>query len=82
VILGVSTDIPEENRLFKKEQSLPFPLLSDTRRDVCMAYGACSFASAYYANRITYIINEQGVIEKVYPHVDPKTHADEIQAVL
>ena len=82
IVLGVSTDPPEENSKFKLEQNLPFPLLSDIRREVCLAYRACSFAKAYYADRITYLIDEQGIITKVYPHVDPRTHADEILAVL
>lgn len=47
-----------------------------------MAYGACAFQNAYYADRITYIIDEEGMIAKVYPHVDPDSHATEILASL
>jgi peroxiredoxin len=43
-----------------------------------MAYGAAGFASAYYANRITYIIDENGIIRKVFPKVDVATHADDL----
>ena len=82
VVLGISTDPPSENLLFKNEQQIPYPLLSDPDKQTCMAYGACSFLKAYYANRITYIIDEQGLIQKVYPHVDPTTHAAEILAAL
>lgn len=78
VVLGISTDTPEDNRRFKDQLKLPFPLLSDLNRIVCMAYGACAFQNAYYADRITYIINEEGMIVKVYPHVDPNSHAAEI----
>lgn len=78
VVLGISTDTAEDNRIFKERERLPFPLLCDTDRRVCLAYGACVFASAYYANRITYIIDENGVIRNVYPDVDPATHADQI----
>lgn len=62
--------------------NLPYPLLSDLNRTVCMAYGACAFQNAYYANRITYIIDEEGMIIKVYPHVDPDSHAAEILSSL
>ena len=81
-VLGISTDHPSENEIFKKQERIPYPLLSDTERQVCLAYGACAFAKAYYANRITYIIDEEGLIQKVYTHVDSNTHASEILAVL
>lgn len=77
-ILGVSTDTPEANLRFKKQQAFPFPLLCDTDRSISMAYGAAGFASAYYANRITYIIDENGIIRKVFPKVDVATHADDL----
>ena len=82
MVFGISTDPPEENSIFRKEEGLPFSLLSDVDRKVCLAYGACAFAQAYYANRITYIIDEQGLVQKVFPNVDPNTHASEILALL
>lgn len=77
-ILGVSTDTPEANLAFKKRHGFPFPLLCDIDRRISMAYGAAGFASAYYANRITYVIDENGIIRKVYPNVDVSTHADDL----
>lgn len=47
-----------------------------------MAYGAAGFEKAYYANRITYIINEEGIIEKTFPKVNAATHADDLIAYL
>jgi thioredoxin-dependent peroxiredoxin len=82
VVLGISTDPPEENRRFKEEQQLPFPLLSDLNREACMAYRTCAFKGAYYSNRITYIIDEHGNISNVYPDVDPREHATEVLAAL
>jgi peroxiredoxin Q/BCP len=82
VVFGISTDTPEDNKLFKKQLNLSFPLLSDLDRNVCMAYGACAFQNAYYADRVTYIIDEEGMIVKVYPHVDPGSHAAEVLASL
>ena len=82
VILGISTDPPSENCVFHQQEALPYHLLSDESRRVCLAYGACDFEKAYYANRITYLIDEQGLIQKVFPNVDPNTHANEILALL
>jgi thioredoxin-dependent peroxiredoxin len=82
VLLGVSTDPPEENKRFKEEQRLPFPLLSDVNRDACLAYRTCAFRTAYYADRITYIIDERGIISRVYRDVDPREHASEILAAI
>ena len=80
MVFGVSTDPPAENRRFKEEQMLPFHLLSDVDRSACIAYGACSFREAYYADRITYIIDENGLISKIYAKVDPSTHSEEVLA--
>ena len=82
MVFGISTDPPAENRIFQKQEGLSFHLLSDVDRKVCLTYGACAFEQAYYANRITYIIDEEGLIQKVFAHVDPNTHAAEILAVL
>jgi peroxiredoxin Q/BCP len=81
-VLGISTDPPAENKRFHQEQNLTFPLLSDVTREVCMAYGACAFSGAYYSDRITYIIDERGIISKIYPDVVPQEHANEILATL
>jgi peroxiredoxin Q/BCP len=82
VLFGISTDPPEENSIFQKQEHLPFSLLSDVDRKICIAYGACAFTQAYYANRITYIIDEQGLVQKSFSNVDPNTHASEILALL
>lgn len=82
MVLGISTDPPQENNVFKQQQQFPFPLLSDVDRTVCLAYGACSFQKAYYANRITYVIDEQGIIVKVFPEVQASRHAEELLKML
>ena len=82
VVLGVSFDPIEDNAAFAKKFSFPFALLCDTDRKVALAYGACDNPKAAYAERISYVIDERGVILRVYPQVDPRIHAAEVLADL
>jgi peroxiredoxin len=43
-----------------------------------VAYGACDDPKAGYAKRISYLIDEQGKILKVYPKVQPADHPEEV----
>jgi peroxiredoxin Q/BCP len=76
VILGASFDDRTANAAFAEKFGYPFLLLCDTSRTLGMAYGACDDASAKHARRITYVIDESGVIRHVLPKVDPATHTD------
>jgi thioredoxin-dependent peroxiredoxin len=77
-ILGCSFDTPAENAAFAKKFSYPFPLLCDTKREIGMAYGACTEPTAQYANRITYVIGPDGKIEQAHGKVSAKTHPAEL----
>jgi len=77
VVLGASLDTVEENAAFASKYEFPFPLLCDTTREVAVAYGACD-AAASHANRISYLIDENGTIATVYEHVDPKIHPSKV----
>ncbi len=76
MILGISCDTPEENRLFKEKFDFPFDLLSDQDRRVSMAYGAADTADAQYPDRISYLINPDGLVGRVYAQVDPGQHPE------
>ena len=82
MVLGISADRPSDNLEFKQKYSLPFSLLCDVGREVSMRYGACSFKKAYYTRRITYLIDEQGLIQRVFGQVDAQTHPQEVLAAL
>jgi thioredoxin-dependent peroxiredoxin len=87
VVLGVSTDDTKSHEKFKTKYSLPFPLLSDPEHQVAEQYGVWglkSFMGKEYmgVNRITYLIDENGVVKQVWPKVKPEGHADEILAAL
>ena len=78
----MSCDTPAENKAFKEKFSFPFDLLCDEDRSVSMAYGAADSADAKYPARISYLINPDGNIAKVYAKVTPKDHPDEVLAHL
>lgn len=82
-VLGVSKDSPASHKRFKEKYHLPFTLLSDSKGDVVEKYGAWQSKSMFGRTfmgiaRISYLLDEQGVILKVYPDVNPATHALEI----
>lgn len=82
VILGASFDDQAANRSFAEKFEFPFPLLCDTERKVGLSYRACADASAGHPRRMTYLIDERGVISHVLPDVDPRTHADLVLSML
>jgi thioredoxin-dependent peroxiredoxin len=77
-ILGASFDTQADNAAFAQKFGFPFPLLCDVDRRLGLAYGACDDASAGYAKRISYLIDEQGNILKAYAKVQPADHPDEV----
>jgi peroxiredoxin Q/BCP len=81
-ILGVSFDDRAANQAFADKFGFPYPLLCDTERKIGMAYGACDSPDAKHAKRITYVIDENGVIRHALAKVDPPTHTAEILALV
>ena len=80
MVLGVSFDGVEANAAFAKKFDFPYKLLCDTDRKLGMAYGACADAKAGYANRVSYLIDEQGKVKAVYPKVNPGEHPKQVLA--
>jgi len=79
-VLGASFDKVEDNAAFAKKFDFSFPLLCDTERIAGMVYGACDNPKARTANRISYLIDEQGKIARVYPQVSPRAHPAQVLA--
>ncbi len=75
VVLGVSKDSPVSHARFREKYELPFTLLSDPDKKVIKAYGALA---GILTRRISYLIDPKGIIVRVYPKVDPASHAGEI----
>jgi peroxiredoxin Q/BCP len=87
VVLGVSTDDVGSHAKFKSKYNLPFTLLSDPGHQVADQYGVWGkkkFMGREFegVQRVTYLIDEQGIVKQVWPKVNPEGHADEILAVL
>lgn len=87
VVIGVSKDSVASHLKFVQKYELPFVLLSDPDLEAIQAYGVWQEKKLYGkvsmgVVRTTYIIDPQGVIEKVMPKVKPDTNATEILAYL
>ena len=83
VVIGISKDSVASHKKFAEKYHLPFLLLSDPERTAIEAYGVWQEKKLYGkvsmgVVRSTYIIDEQGRIEKVMPKVKPDTNAGEI----
>ena len=87
VVIGVSKDSAASHAKFAQKYSLPFILLSDPELQAIKAYDVWQEKKLYGkvsmgVERTTYVIDEQGMIEKVMPKVKPDTNAAEILAYL
>ena len=74
-VLGISYDSPRALKKFKTKYALPFHFLSDNNKEVATKYGAASIA---WPKRMTFIIDKDGRIEKIYNKVNVNTHAEKI----
>lgn len=82
-ILGVSPDDEKKHTKFITKFELPFSLLADVDKKTSEAYGVWIEKSMYGrkymgVNRMTFIIDENGTIERIIEKVDTKNHTDQI----
>jgi peroxiredoxin Q/BCP len=82
-ILGVSADKAASQKKFKEKYKFPYPLLADEEKVVINAfevYGPKKFMGRTYngIHRITFVIDENGIIEDVITQVKTKEHANQI----
>ena len=86
-VIGVSKDSVASHVKFAEKHQLPFVLLADPERIAIEAYGVwqekkmCGKVSMGVV-RTTFLIDEQGTIEKIMPKVKPDTNAAEILEML
>jgi len=83
VVLGVSPDPLKAHVKFTEKYELPFSLLVDTDKKIIQAYGVWGpkkFMGKSYDGvfRTTFVIDENGLIEKVFTQVDTKEHTAQI----
>lgn len=80
-VIGVSLDRVKSHERFARKHALPFPILSDRGGWVALAYGVRGgIGPLKYAKRVTFLIDPQGRIARVYRKVKPAAHADELLA--
>lgn len=82
-VIGVSKDSVASHVKFAEKYSLPFILISDPELEAIKAYDVWQEKKNYGkvsmgVVRSTYVIDEQGIIEKVMPKVKPDTNAEDI----
>ena len=87
VILGMSADSVKAQKNFCTKQEFPFSLLSDPDKTTIRAYKGIGLKKMYGKEyegifRVSYLIDEKGVVEKAYAKVKPKEHAQEVLADL
>jgi peroxiredoxin Q/BCP len=82
-IVGVSADDEKRQKSFLDKQNLPFPLIPDVDKKVINAFGVWGpkkFMGKQYdgIHRTTFIISEDGKIEKIFTKVKTKEHTEQI----
>lgn len=82
-VLGVSADGEASHQKFIKKHELPFHLLADTEKEVLNAYGVWGpkkFMGRTFdgIHRTTFVIDENGMIERIFTKVKTKEHTEQI----
>jgi thioredoxin-dependent peroxiredoxin len=82
-VFGVSTDSEKSHQKFIAKYDLPFTLLADTDKKIVNDYGVYGEKSMYGkkymgVNRMTFLIDEDGKIAKVFNKVNVSEHATEV----
>lgn len=86
VVLGVSKDTVKKHASWKAKECLPFTLVTD-EGGLCEAYGVWREKTLYGRNymgiaRVTFLIDEQGTVARIWDPVKVNGHADEVLAAL
>ena len=84
---GISADSVQTHAKFTAKYGLVFPLLSDTTKSVATAYGAWGEKkvrgrTVIGMKRMTFLINEEGMIQRIWSTVKPDSHAAEVLAAI
>lgn len=84
-VIGISPDDEKSHLRFKDKFKLPFSLIADPQHSIINLYGVWGEKNLYGRkymglNRTTFVIDEKGVIERIYLRPKNKAHAEEIIA--
>jgi peroxiredoxin Q/BCP len=83
IILGISSDEEKKHKKFQAKYALPFTLIADTDHKIINRYGVWGekklYGKTYMGlNRTTFLINEKGIIYKIFISPKSKAHTEEI----
>ena len=86
-IIGISPDNVAKHKKFEVKFDLPFTLIADTSHAIINAYGVWGEKQLYGRNylglhRTTFVIDENGIIKKIFLKPKNKQHAEEILAAM
>ncbi len=82
-VVGVSTDDVASHQKFATKYELAFPLVADTDKSIVQAYGVWqekkNYGKTYWGTvRTTFLLDENGVIERIIKRPDTKNHATQL----
>jgi len=80
-VFGISLDSVEDQAQFVEKQHLTFPLLSDPDASAATKYGVLD-PSGQYTKRVTFVIDDQGVLRKVVDKVNVQTHGADLATLI
>jgi len=83
IVIGVSPDSEKSHKGFAEKYTLPFPIIADTSKKILNDYGVWGEKKMYGKSfmgviRTTFIIDEQGIIEKIITKVETAKHTEQI----
>jgi peroxiredoxin Q/BCP len=78
VILGASNDGEKLQQQFIDKNELPYPLLCDTEFKLIKELGIANAEKATAAKRVTFVVDKEGKIAKIYDKVTPMSHPKEV----
>jgi peroxiredoxin Q/BCP len=86
-VIGISPDTPSAQAKFKAKHGLPFTLLCDVEKKAAVAYDVLKEKNMYGKKvmgiaRSTFLIGEDGKIEKIFANVKPEGHAAQVLSAL
>lgn len=75
LVIGISNDSIKSHQKFQKNLGLPYPLIADSKQSIAKKYKAHGF---FVEQRITFLVNQDGIVFKVFDKVDIKNQIDDI----
>ena len=83
MVLGISADPPQTQKKFETKYDLPYPLLADTDKKVCEAYGVIKEKNMYGRMvkgiaRTSFVIGPEGKIVHIFNNVKADGHAEQV----